>query len=122
MTGLRNLLLCAFTFLFSASLAYAASGDGPPENPVHSIALYENGVLKEEKPAAEYPEEIRFKKAGGKWVPVTRIEVGFIGKGGRVDSSDEATRIVIYYYGADGKAIDHLTLEKFPPRVPSDRP
>lgn len=113
MTRSRKTLLCAFALLFCVNPAHAAAA-GPPDNPTHSITLYENSILKEEKPAAEYPEEMRFKKIAGQWIPVARIEVGFIGKGGRVDSSGEATRIVIYYYGPGGEVLDHLTLRKTP--------
>ena len=111
MKRFKKLLLCALALFSPVCLAQAA-GDRPPANPTHSIALCENGTLKNEKPASEYPEEIRFKKAGGQWVPVTRIEVVFVGKKGRVNSSDEAERIVIHYYGADGAMVDLLTMRK----------
>lgn len=115
MTHIAKLLLCAVALLFPVGIARAA-GDGPPANPTHSIELYENGVLKDEKPATAYPEEIRFKKTGGQWVPVTRIEVGFVGKDGKTNSAAEAALIVISYYGADGRLIDHLTLRRNTPR------
>ena len=99
--------------LISAWTPLHAHGEGalPSESETsHYITVYENNVLKEQKPASEFPEFMRYREKTVKQdnhsvmgkVPVARIEILIIGKDGKPTTSDKAAFIEIHEYAADG--------------------
>jgi hypothetical protein len=87
----------------------------------HSIVVYENNQFKEEKPASEFPETMRFREdritqedgtVVNKNVPVARLEVLLIGEDGKLTTADKATRIEIKDFAADGTLLQNTMMFK----------
>ena len=91
--------------------------DMPSNVNTHIITMYENNVLKEKKPASEFPEELRYIKSiseqtNTEKTPVGRIDVLLVDADGELTTSDKAIEILIQYYGVDGTPLQHTTMKK----------
>lgn len=108
-----SIFLLAFSCLTACAPQIAGERVSPLEEAApHTITVYENNHFKEEKLAFEFPEEMRYREDRVKldndeivsqMVPVTRIEILLVGKDGKLTTRDNAVRIVINDYAADGK-------------------